>query len=231
VYPAFLLALAPISLIIIATVLIPNIAPLFENTGAQMPLALRGMLWASHEIEVHGLLWLGGLIALAMVLVRYGRSNTVRALFQKFPIVRGLVRRREASRICRALGSMLKSGAALQVALEAVADVVDDPSTKLRLVEARDKVSSGQKLGDALKNLSSLSSSALQMIAIGEETNQLSAMLLYVADTEERALTSAIDRLMTLLTPVLTVLMGLMVGGIVMSIMQAILSVNELVVP
>ena len=93
----------------------------------------------------------------------------------------------------------------------------------------RDLVVAGAKLGDALQAISSIGKSSLQMVAIGEETNKLDAMLLYVAAGEERAVSHYIDRVMTLLTPLLTIVLGLFVGGIVMSIMQAILSVNELV--
>ena len=168
------------------------------------------------------------------ILVNNSCINTVtyakaQYLIGKLPMIRIISKRSEASRICRTLGSLLKSGAALQMALSAVSEIISARNSQDRLRAARDAVSGGEKLATALKIVPSLDSYALQMIAIGEETNKLDAMLLYVAETEEKALSSYIDRLMTLLTPILTVVMGLFVGGIVMSIMRAILSVNELV--
>ena len=229
VYPAFLLALAPISLIIIATVLVPNIAPLFENSSATMPFALRAMIWASDEFRTHGLFWLLGFAGLCAIIIFNARRPSTQRLINKLPVLSTIKKHNEASRICRTLGSLLRSGAALQTALSAVSEVINDKNTQNRLRTVRDAVSGGEKLATALKLLPSLNSSALQMIAIGEETNKLEGMLLFVADTEEKALSAYINRRMALLTPVLTVVMGLFVGGIVMSIMRAILSVNELV--
>jgi general secretion pathway protein F len=233
IYPAFLLALAPISLIIIATVLVPNIAPLFENSDAVMPFALRAMIWASAEFHENGSLWLLAIVmALAGAYLTLQNRTAVaktRELMGKLPMIRVIKKRSEASRICRTLGSLLRSGAPLQTALSAVSEITSAKHSQNGLRAVRDAVSGGEKLATALKTVPSLEPYALQMIAIGEETNKLDAMLLYVAEAEEKSLASYIDRLMTLLTPILTVAMGLFVGGIVMSIMRAILSVNELV--
>jgi general secretion pathway protein F len=117
----------------------------------------------------------------------------------------------------------------LQAALQAVVEVTTSKPTQDNLRKVRETVIAGSKLGDALKIIPSIDSSSLQMIAIGEETNKLETMLHHVAEGEEKALATYIDRLMTLLTPLLTIALGLFVGGIVMSIMRAILSVNELV--
>jgi general secretion pathway protein F len=225
IYPAFLLALAPISLVIIAAVLVPNIAPLFENSGASMPFALRAMIWASEKFHTHGLIWLLAtlcLVALTYITLRNNKiSGRAYYIISAFPIVRTIRKRTDASRICRTLGS-------LQIALSTVTEVTTDSGVQSKLRAARDAVSGGEKLAKALKIIPSLDSTALQMIAIGEETNKLETMLLYIADAEEKALANYVDRLMTLLTPVMTIIMGLLVGGIVMSIMKAILSVNEL---
>lgn len=234
IYPAFLLALAPISLIIIATILVPNIAPLFDNSEATMPFALRAMIWTSEEFQNHGVVWVLGFLGLLSASYFALRQPTFRgklqSLFKRLPMIGVVKKRSDASRICRTLGSLLRSGSPLQTALSTVTDVTADSITQNMLRAAKDAVSSGEKLATALRMVPALDATALQMIAIGEETNKLDTMLLFVADTEEKALANYIDRLMTLLTPILTVAMGLFVGGIVMSIMRAILSVNELAV-
>jgi general secretion pathway protein F len=233
VYPAFLLTLAPISLIIIATVLVPNLAPLFENSGAAMPFALQAMIWCSTELHERGLIWLTFLVTLVAALwwmaQQPGFATGWNNILAKLPFIGIIKRKTEAARICRSLGSLIKSGAPLQTALQAIVDVSAVKTTQVNLQRVRERVSAGAKLGEALKLIPSIESSSLQMIAIGEETNKLDTMLLYVADGEEKAVASLIDRLMTLLTPLLTIVLGLFVGGIVMSIMRAILSVNELV--
>jgi general secretion pathway protein F len=233
VYPAFLLTLAPVSLIIIATVLVPNLAPLFENSGATMPFALSAMIWFSTELHDRGLMWLLGILCVAAFVIWLSRRESVATGWAKIslrlPFIGLIKRKSESARICRTLGSLLRSGAPMQSALQAIVEVTPSKTTQDHLKNVRENVSAGRKLGDAMKVLSSIEPASLQMIAIGEETNKLDTMLLYVADGEEKSLANYIDRLMTLLTPLLTIALGLFVGGIVMSIMRAILSVNELV--
>ena len=233
VYPAFLLALAPVSLIIIATVLVPNLAPLFENSEAAMPLALSAMIWFSREFQERGLLWFGLLVLLGIIVAWLFQLERVSSLWSEhsleLPIVGTLKRKTESARICRTLGSLIRSGSPLQSALQAVVEATPSKPTQVKMQKVRDLVVAGAKLGDALRTVPSIAKPSLQMIAIGEETNKLDTMLLYVAVDEERSVSLSIDRLMTLLTPLLTIALGLFVGGIVMSIMQAILSVNELV--
>ncbi len=233
VYPAFLLTLAPVSLVIIATVLVPNLAPLFENSGAAVPFALAAMMWLSNEFQQRGALWLFALLPMCLSIYWLSRLSAVSKLWSnysvKLPFIGILKRRTESARICRTLGSLLRSGAPLQVALQAVIEATASKVTQINLQTVRDEVVAGAKLGEAMKSLAAIDKPSLQMIAIGEETNKLDAMLLYVASGEEQAVANSIDRLMTLLTPLLTIALGLFVGGIVMSIMQAILSVNDLV--
>jgi general secretion pathway protein F len=233
VYPAFLLTLAPISLIVIATVLVPNLAPLFENSGAAMPFALGAMIWLSTEFRERGLFWLLASIVIIVSAVWVAQRDVVAAwssrTLAKLPVIGSLKRKAESARICRTLGSLIHSGAPLQSALQALVEVASSKTSQANLKQVRENVSAGRKLADSLKVITSIDSASLQMIAIGEETNKLDAMLLYVADSEEKALANAIDRFMTLLTPLLTITLGLFVGGIVMSIMKAILSVNDLV--
>ena len=233
VYPAFLLALAPISLVIIATVLVPNLAPLFEGSGAAMPLALRAMIWFSNEFHDRGVVWFVIIVFFCIAVFWLGRLEKVAAVWSerslKLPFVGLLKRKTESARICRTLGSLIRSGAPLQSALQAIVEVTASKLTQTKLQKVRDAVVAGAKLGDALKIIPSIDKTSLQMIAIGEETNKLDTMLLYVAAGDEQAVAQYVDRMMTLLTPLLTIALGLLVGGIVMSIMQAILSVNELI--
>jgi general secretion pathway protein F len=232
-YPAFLLTLAPVSLIIIATVLVPNLAPLFENSGATMPFALQSMIWFSNEFHDRGMLWLGGSIFLIATIFWLSLQSAVATFWElisiRLPFFGVIKQRSESARICRTLGSLIRSGAPLQSALQAVVDVTNSKLTQTRLKKVRESVIAGSKLGSALTIISSIDKTSLQMIAIGEETNKLETMLHHVAEGEEKALATYIARLMTLLTPLLTIALGLFVGGIVMSIMKAILSVNELV--
>lgn len=232
VYPAFLLALVPIALTVIALVLVPNIAPLFEETGAEMPLMLQAMVGATQFITNNmALIFVGLALSLISILLAFNspslRAETIERLF-KFPVLNRIQNASDSIRLCRALGLVLRGGVPMQNALATAVEITPSNNRKILLENVRNSVAGGQKLGAALKAEKLLDPSYLQMIVIGEETNKLDTMLLYIANAESRKLSSFIERFMTLLTPVLTILMGIMVGGIVMSVMRAILSINEL---
>jgi general secretion pathway protein F len=233
VYPAFIMTLAPISLIIIATVLVPNIAPLFENSQAEMPFVLRSMVWVSAQLDAHPLFWLALMLVFILaswaILKSQLLSRPIAVILGCLPIIRTTRKHAASARICRTLSSLLRSGVPLQSALSLTAAVSGSSANSALMLQIRDRVSSGEKLGSALRILPVLDEAALQMIAVGEETNKLDAMLSFVAGNSEKDLAKYVDRRMNILTPLLTVVMGLLVGGIVMSIMQAVLSVNELV--
>jgi general secretion pathway protein F len=233
VYPAFLLALAPISLIIIATVLVPNLAPLFENSGTRMPFALGAMIWISQEFRDSGFVWMAIFILAGLLVYKICNTVATSAAWSstslRLPFWGPIKRKAESARICRTLGTLIKSGSPLQSAMQAVVDTVPSVQTKLQLEKARVGINTGKTLAESLKAVRAIDKMALQMVAIGEETNKLDTMLLYIANLEEKYVEQLIDRLMALLTPFLTILLGMLVGGIVMSIMRAILSINDLV--
>jgi general secretion pathway protein F len=231
VYPAFLLTLAPVSLMVIATVLAPSLAPLFDGSGSPMPLTLSVMVALNEEILSRGLLWLSVVSALTagcVVSLRNGKFTDVTLLLDRLHVLRNLRRKLAAGRICRTLGALLKSGAPLQTALLITSKTFSGGRVHSQIAGARDKVVSGTKLSLALKDIDALSPAILQLVTVGEETNRVPAMLTFAADREERTASETIERMMTLLTPLLTLLLGLLIGGMVMSIMNAILAVNSL---
>lgn len=232
VYPAFLMALAPLSLVLISSVLVPNIAPLFEATSAPMPFMLRAMV-AFHG-TVTGFPMASAISAVAAVCsivwtaTRPAIQNWTRLQIRRLPFIGHITSTMESSRLCRLLATLLRNGAPLQTALVTLEATSTASHVQQALQRVRRAVSSGQKLSVAFAKETVLARGTTEMIAIGEETNQLGAMLGYAALSQELESAALIDRLMTLLVPLLTVLMGLLVGGIMLSVMQAILSINQL---
>ncbi len=234
IYPAFLLALAPLSLAIIVIILVPSLEPLFESSRAEMPLVLRLLSGVSTELRERGLLWLTAtllaVVAATLALRRDGAAALLHRLVLRLPVARTIGRNVEASRICRSLAALLKGGASLQSAMDAVADIAMTAESRAEIIAARDAVVSGKRLAQAMTMITALKPEAIQMIAIGEETNRLEPLLSHIADAEQKSGERYIERLMTIATPLLTILVGGMVGGVVMSIMSAILSLNDMAV-
>ena len=234
IYPAFLLALAPLSLAIIAIVLVPSLEPLFEGSRAEMPLVLHLLSGVSRELRERAPLWLAAALVfcltVALILRKDAARHALQRLALKLPIARTIAQHTEAARICSTLAALLKGGASLQTAMSAVAEIAITADGRRQITAARDAVVSGRRLAEAMTTIKSLKPDTIQMIAIGEETNRLDALLGHIAKTEQKAGERYIERLMTIATPLLTILVGAMVGGVVMSIMSAILSLNDMAV-
>ena len=231
IYPAVLAVMALASLVVIATVLVPNIAPLFAQSDRQLPFLVWFVLAARNLIVESGWLVLATLLLSIAVVYALARNSAVRLVFDRLLYRRKIPRLLEMSRICRTLGTLIRNGVPLQQAIRMTADVVKGKATRDQLTLATDRVAGGTKLSHALKDVAVLTPAAAQMIAIGEETNKVDTILLHLASTSEQEAGRGIERLMTLLTPLMTVGHGIMVGGLIMSVMRAILSVNESILP
>jgi general secretion pathway protein F len=228
VYPIVLLVMAIASLIVIGTVLVPSLAPLFSESDANKPVVISAFETAKQLYQDSGYQIAAAAIALVGLIFMFFRTVSGRKL-RDGAVLRFLTMRQlECARICRTLSTMLKNGVPLQSAIRSTADVVKFKSVSSELAQTVEKVVGGSKLSAALENSTVVDRTSRQLIAIGEETNRVEDMLLHIASTSETSATRRLERLMTLLTPLMTVALGLLIGGLIMSVMRAILSVNEL---
>lgn len=234
VYPMLLLAMAFVSIFIIVTVLIPNIMPLFEGTGMEMPLVISVLLGAIAFIEAFWPLLLVGLAGLVVLAVHLSRQEAARLSLDRLllglPFVGAHIRKIALGAICRTVATLLQSGVHLQQAMAAAVEVVGNRLAKQELAAAREEVIHGKKLSQAMRTSSIFDPAAARLLGLGEETNRLTEMLLHVAEKSEADVARSTERWMAMLTPILTLVLGLMIGGLIMSVMQAILSVNEIAV-
>jgi general secretion pathway protein F len=132
------------------------------------------------------------------------------------------------ARFSRTLGSMLKAGVPLLQALESARAGVVNSYLNSKLVEVIAAVRGGAHLSSTLAQVEHIPSVAPQMISIGEETGKLDEMLLRIAIMFERKTHRSIEQVMGLVTPLLTVLIAGVVGGLIMTVMDAVLGINEL---
>jgi general secretion pathway protein F len=232
VYPALLIVMAIGSTAVVLGTLIPNIAPIFTDNGKPMPAGLQFIL----NLEAHGgelLLALALLVAFAVVGLRLvaarpaWRSAFDRALL-RLPALGALLQKLAAARFARSLGSMLKAGAPMLQALESARLSVSNHYLRGRFADAIEEVRGGARLSATLRDIEFFPPSAAQMVAIGEETGQTPAMLLRLAAMFERDTHTAIERVMGLLTPLLTVTIAGVVGGLILTVMDAVLGINDL---
>jgi general secretion pathway protein F len=228
VYPLVLLIMSGMSLTVILTVLIPNLMPLLAQTDKELPIMLTVLIGATDFATQNTKLLLAvGAVACVLAFLAF-RSESIRDAWRSLLLRFRLFRNLESARAFQTLGTLLRNGVPLQASLLASAKTVKSLKVASEIEAATEEVVGGAKLAHAMRNVTVVDSQARQLISAGEETNQLSDLLLYLANSLEQQSTRSIEQLMTLLTPLMTVGLGMLIGGLILSVMRVILSVNEL---
>ncbi|MBB3997048.1 type II secretion system F family protein [Aureimonas pseudogalii] len=232
IYPALLLTMALGIVGLVLAVLVPSLEPLFDQPDVAPPAiialtrSLRGLLADRWPILLAGLLGAVGALAFAWRRPGFARARED-ALFRA-PLLGPVLVGIEMGRLCRILGTLLGAQVPLPAAIDAARQVPKSRAVRHAVSEAARRIPEGARLAAALSDLEPLSPMTLQMIATGEEVNRVPDMLMRAAELHEETVRTRIDRLFTVMTPLITALMGLVVGGLILSIMSAIFSVNDL---
>jgi general secretion pathway protein F len=232
VYPLILLVTAGFSIIIILTLVLPEFEPLFAESGRALPWPTRLVMGTSDFIRSWG--WLlvlivtaGGLWFWRALTSPQFRLRTDRYAL-RLPLIGDLLRAMEVERLSRTLGSLLASGVSLPTALRLASDVLWNSILRNAVKESATSLREGESLSARLTRAKVFPQLTLDLIRVGEETGKLDDMLLRQADIDEQRIRHTLDRLLALLVPVLTILLGIVVAGLIASMLVAILSVNDL---
>lgn len=232
-YPVILMILAVVSVLIVVLYLVPSLGPVFEGAQGEMPLMMTLVLGARASLEAHGVLYAaaGAVLLTGIVLsatTDAGKSLAVRALL-KVPMIGSTLRGLEAVRFTTTLSALLSGDVAILDAIRRSGQSCLLATSRQSAQRAASEVATGTRLSAALRQLTFIRPSSLELIAIGEDSNRLSEMLNHVAATTDLETRVRTERLIALFPPVLTILIGVFVGGIILSVMQAITSLNQLV--
>jgi len=233
IYPILLLVLAAASLILLLVYVIPQFTPIFEELGGDLPLITKIVLGVGSLLQ--NFWWAMALITfLAVVYFKRMLADPEKRLaWDEWVLstrwVGDLVAKMETARLTRTLGTLLSNGVPLLSALSIGRNVITNTVMQKDVTEATQEVKTGGGLARNLAKAKRFPRLALQMISVGEETGQLDAMLLKVSDTYDIEVRNTIDRLLAVFTPVVTLLLAVLIGTIVMSVLVAILSINDLV--
>jgi general secretion pathway protein F len=234
IYPALMAATATAVFAIVVMYLVPSLMPLFRDAGVSPPMALTIADGIATSIAKN---WQFVLIAFICAMVG-GRgllkSPAVRTLLDHvrlaIPVFGPVNRNASFAIFARTLGTLLRSGVAVVPALKATADTASNSVLASSLRTVSERVHEGEQLSAALEKTGQMPALAVRFVSVGESASRLDHMLLQLADVLENETELKIDRAMVLLTPVLTITIGVLVGGLILSVMQAILSVNQLAV-
>ena len=232
IYPTILLVVAGLSVIVLLAFVVPQFEQIFADAGEALPWATQLVIAAGNAVR--GYWWLGlGLIVVALIVFkRLLQSPANRLIWDrwvlKLPLAGDLVAKVEMARFSRTLGTLLRNGVSLLTALAIVKETLTNQVLSDAIGHVAENLKAGQSLAEPLLEAGTFPQLAVHMIRVGEETGQLQDMLLKVADTYDGEVESTIKKMLTLLEPALILGLGLVIAGIIMSILLAILSVNDL---
>ena len=231
-YPAILIGVALLSVVILLMWVVPQFSQMFEESGKALPLPTQIVIAAGDTVRNYW--WamvLGGVGIYAWFshqmrepLSRYKWDRRMLAL----PLVGDLVGKLEVARFSRTLGTLIGNGVTLLTALSIVKDTLSNTVMSEGLGVVTAQLKEGKGLGKPLMNTGLFPKLAIHLVMVGEETGKLQEMLIRIADIYDREVHSTVRRMLALMEPVLILGLGLVIGGIIMSILVAILSVNDL---
>ena len=233
-YPMVLLAAAVVALAIVVGVLVPAIAPLFDEAGATPPPVIATLAAIQRFAAAHWPLLVIGAGLLVALLAAATRNAQLQRAFDGLalavPVLGTLIARRETARLTGTLATLLASGVPMLDAMRVATDALSNTRYRQASGQIVERLASGGLLSAELAATGLFSELALRMTAIGERTGDIDGMLARLARIEEEALQRDLERMAALVAPLLTVLIGLFVGGIILSVMDAILGLNELAI-
>jgi general secretion pathway protein F len=231
-YPVFLLIMALFSIVVLLTVVVPQFKPLFESAGAALPFSTRVLIAVGDFVRDDGWVILIALIATFFLLRRYLSTKDGRrrwdGLLLRIPLLGGVLIKVEVARFSRTASTLLQNGVGLLNTLGIVRDTLSNSIITSSIDAIAGRVKEGRGLAEPLKSTGLFPRLVVHLIHVGEETGKLEEMLSKLADIYDEDVARTTARLLALLVPALTIGMGVMIAGIIMSILTAILSVNTL---
>lgn len=233
-YPAILLAVSLASVLLLLITVVPQFEALFADAGAALPTPTRITFALARTLQAW---WVEGLAAFAILLFALSRLQKTEAggraldvLLLRLPLLGPLLREIETTRFSRTLGLLVESGVPLLAACEIAEGVLRNRAMAPAVAAAREALKRGERLAIGLSAGDTFPPLAVQMIAAGEETGRLETMLLDVAALYDSDIRQRLRTLLALLEPLLILVLGAVVGGIVLSILVAMLDLNALAV-
>lgn len=223
IYPAILLTMVGLSLLFLLGYVVPQFAAMYESLDADLPVFTRIVLGLGQFVRDW---WILLLAVPALLLWWFDRKRRDPAFRERFDawlleqrLAGPLVARIETARLARTLGTLVRNGVPLLTALGIGRNVMGNRVLAADVEAAADEVKNGVALSTALSRGKRFPRLALQMIAVGEESGALDAMLVRTAETFEQETALALDRMLAALVPVVTVVLAVVIGIVVMSVL------------
>jgi type IV pilus assembly protein PilC len=231
IYPTAVMTIAGLVVAVILWKVIPTFAELFAGLGAELPLPTRVVIWASKSFItalpfiVVGII--GSVFGLRAFYATHGGRRTIDNLLLRLPILGLILRKIAVARFCRTLSTLMASGVPILDGLEITARTAGNSVVEDAIMFTRESIERGETVSAPLEKTKVFPPMVTQMINVGETTGAMDAMLSKIADFYEEEVDTAVAGLMTLLEPVMIAILGVIVGGIVISMYLPIFKLIE----
>ena len=231
-YPAGILVVAFIVTVILLIWVVPQFQTLFSSFGAELPAFTQMVVNMSAFAQSYWYIIIGVPIGAIFFIVKAKQSSESFSLFfdkvlLKLPIIGTILQKAAVARFARTLGTMFAAGVPLVEAMESVAGATGNRVYSDAIMKMRDEISTGQQLQTTMLQSKLFPNMTVQMVAIGEESGSLDAMLSKVADFYEREVDDAVDNMSSLMEPLIMVILGVLIGGLVLAMYMPIFKMGQ----
>ncbi len=231
-YPIGVLSVALIITVILLVYVVPQFESLFSSFGADLPAFTKLVVSMSEFVQETWMFLFGGLFAAIVLFIRARRNSDKfnyfwDRLILKMPIIGAIMRKAAVARFARTLGTMFAAGVPLVEAMESVAGATGNRVYNDAVLKMRDEISTGQQLQMAMNNSKLFPNMTVQMVAIGEESGALDSMLAKIADFYEQEVDDAVDSMSSLMEPIIMVVLGVLIGGLVLAMYLPIFQMGK----
>jgi general secretion pathway protein F len=232
IYPALLSAVAVVSVIILTLFVIPKFTSIFQDIGVPLPLPMAILKGLSDFLSKFWWLVLAIILIGGFYFKRFRQSSEGRMKWDRWllrvPLVGIVLRKIEVARLARSLGTLLRGGVPLLQAMTIVREIVGNQSIALMIEPIRNGIKKGEGIAQPMKQSGVFPPLAMHLIEVGEESGKLDGMLIQVADVYDAEVRNSIKNLIAFFEPALILLMGIIIGTVVVSMLTAIFSINDI---
>jgi type IV pilus assembly protein PilC len=221
IYPAVIMSVAAIAIIVLLLFVIPVFESMFASVGQALPLPTRIVIGASRFLKAYWWMVFGGIAGAAFFLKRYYASSSgklvIDRLMLKMPVLGDVLRKSAVSRFTRTLGTLISSGVSILDGLEITAKTAGNRVIQDAIMASRASIAGGDTIAQPLQKSKVFPPMVISMIAVGEQTGGLDEMLSKIADFYDEEVDAAVSNLLSLLEPIMIVFLGVVVGGMVVA--------------
>src|ERR1700678_58752 len=222
IYPIAVMSIAGGVIILLLWKVVPIFTQLFNGLGVDLPLPTRIVIMLSNFVgSIYGfiilLFFAGGIFALKSWYGTPQGRMAIDTIILKIPLIGPLMRKIAVARFTRTLGTLISSGVPILEGLDITARTSGNAVIERAITQTRKAVEAGRSLVDPLKDTGVFPGMVTQMIGVGEQTGAMDAMLQKIADFYEDEVDAAVKDLLTAMEPIMIVVLGVVVGGIVIS--------------